>query len=118
MTRPSSEPESVSAPSQTNSSQQRSKTEDSEEKRQRKKLVKEVRVSAGSQAAPVVYGQRTSLSSPGVSPWHRAARHLQPTISRVQREARMRKKSTKEHYKETASSVNLDPMHGQRRIAA
>ncbi len=30
----------------------------------------------------------------------------------------MRKKSTKERYKESASCINLDPMHGQRRIAA
>jgi hypothetical protein len=42
----------------------------------------------------------------------------QPLVIMMQREARMRKKSTKELYKESASSIKLDPMHGQRRIAA
>ena len=36
----------------------------------------------------------------------------------LQREARMKKKSTKELYKESALSIKLDPMHKQRVIAA
>ncbi len=33
-----------------------------------------------------------------------------------QREARIMKKTTKDQYKEAASSIKLDPMHKQRRI--
>ena len=36
----------------------------------------------------------------------------------LQREARMKKKSTKELYKEAASGIKPDPMHKQRVIAA
>lgn len=91
---------------------QRSKDENPEERRERKRLVKEARVSARLQAISVC---RLRLCI------HHACCRQEPAnnaVSHAQREARVRKKETKIIYKESASIIKADPMYKQRVIVA